>query len=102
MELQQVIDRESETDVYSVTKTVSGSDGYCILRGVTAGPQMRVKGYRWTSNASNELSFGVMTYTGLAQHYDPALVASILQADTAPPEASFNNVVDMLDWLNRV
>jgi predicted kinase len=33
--------------------------------------------------------------------YDAAFVASIQQADAAPPEASFNNVVDMLDWLNR-
>jgi hypothetical protein len=28
-------------------------------------------------------------------------VADLLQADAAPPEATFNNVIDMLRWLNR-
>jgi hypothetical protein len=38
---------------------------------------------------------GVMT-----AEYDPDFVASILRADAAPPEASFNNVVDMLEFLD--
>jgi hypothetical protein len=33
--------------------------------------------------------------------YDPAFVESILQADAAPVEATFDNVTDMLDWLER-
>lgn len=33
--------------------------------------------------------------------YDPDFVAIILAADAAEPEASFDNVVDMLDWLDR-
>jgi hypothetical protein len=33
--------------------------------------------------------------------YDPNFVADILKADAETPEASFDNVVDMLDWLNR-
>ena len=33
--------------------------------------------------------------------YNATFVAEVLAADAAPPEASFNNVVDMLDWLNR-
>jgi hypothetical protein len=35
-----------------------------------------------------------------ANDYDQDFVASILQADADPPEASFANVEDMLDWLN--
>jgi len=42
-----------------------------------------------------------MSTAGVADGYNAELVASILQADAAPSEASFNNVVDMLDWLNR-
>jgi hypothetical protein len=33
--------------------------------------------------------------------FDPAIVKEIKAADAAAPEAQFNNVVDMLDWLNR-
>jgi hypothetical protein len=33
--------------------------------------------------------------------YDPEFVARILNAAAQPPEARFNNVVDMLAWLNR-
>jgi hypothetical protein len=41
-------------------------------------------------------------YTSVAgSGYDPDFVASILHADAAPPEATFTNVVDMLEWLNR-
>jgi hypothetical protein len=33
--------------------------------------------------------------------YNADLVASILAADADEPDASFDNVVDLLDWLNR-
>jgi hypothetical protein len=33
--------------------------------------------------------------------YDSAFVAEILAADAAPEEVGFDNVVDLLDWLNR-
>lgn len=39
--------------------------------------------------------------TSGAEDYDPDFVASIHRADRATPEARFNNVVDMLNWLNR-
>jgi len=35
------------------------------------------------------------------EEYDPAFVAEILAADAAPNEATFDNVVDMLEWLER-
>lgn len=59
-----------------------------------------VTGFDWSSNATIGISLGGEYYVSAAD-YDPGFVASILQADAAPPEASFNNVVDMLDWLNR-
>lgn len=33
--------------------------------------------------------------------YDPTFVSDVLRADSRTPEASFDNVIDMLDWLNR-
>jgi hypothetical protein len=45
-------------------------------------------------------TFGGVYYAG-AEEYDPDFVASVLKADSEPPEAHFNNVVDMLNWLNR-
>jgi hypothetical protein len=36
----------------------------------------------------------------LVEPYDPALVATLLQADREKPEAVFTRVTDMLDWLD--
>jgi len=33
--------------------------------------------------------------------YDPVFVESVLQADAGPVEATFNNVTDMLSWLEK-
>ncbi len=33
--------------------------------------------------------------------YSEEFVASILEADAADPEASFDNIIDLLEWLNR-
>lgn len=33
--------------------------------------------------------------------YDADFVSDILRADSEPVEASFDNVTDMLDWLNN-
>lgn len=52
------------------------------------------------SNATTSVSLGGTYFAG-AHEYDPDFVDSILKADAAPPEARFNNVVDMLGWLNR-
>lgn len=52
------------------------------------------------SNARSGVSFARI-YTASGGMYDSDFVADILAADTAEPEASFDNVVDMLEWLNR-
>ena len=63
---------------------------------------------QWVGGGSTSVGQGVtiFVYSGdtpaaAQQEYDPEFVADILAADAAPPEASFDNVVDMLDWLNR-
>ena len=82
-----------------ITKTVSGSDGARIIKGST-GSFDPSRTYAFVSNATVDVSLVVVYYAGI-NDYDPEFVTSILQADAAAPEASFNNVVDMLDWLNR-
>jgi hypothetical protein len=42
-----------------------------------------------------------LTAPVLQDVYDPAFVTDILAADAAPAEEGFDNVVDLLDWLNR-
>lgn len=33
--------------------------------------------------------------------YNPEMVAALLKADAEKPEASFANVIDMMEWLER-
>src|SRR5260370_19911282 len=86
--------------VYPITETVAGFDGARIVTALSDSTSAVVVGSSWTSNATIGVSLGGVYYAGTSD-YNPDFVASILQADAAPPEASFNNVVDMLDWLNR-
>jgi hypothetical protein len=82
-----------------ITKTVSGFEGARILTALS-GVRATLLDLAMTSTATTDVSFGGVYYAGTVD-YDPDFVASILHADAAAPEASFNNVVDMLDWLNR-
>jgi hypothetical protein len=92
--------RDPRWHVAPITKTVSGFEGARIVTALSGGVSAVVKGSAWSSNATIGTSFVGVYYAG-ASDYDPEFVASILQADAAAPEASFNNVVDMLEWLNR-
>jgi hypothetical protein len=91
----------SEQRLYAVTETVSGSDGSVILYDI-AGAGMQVRGLEWisTNNASIGISIGGV-YFAESSDYDAAFVERVLKADTAPVEATFDNVVDLLDWLER-
>jgi hypothetical protein len=103
MAVQAVMERPPEPlarPLYPVTETVAGFNGARIVTGTTGTASLRLEASPWTSNATIDVALGAVYYSG-ASEYDPDFVASILQADTAPAEASFNNVVDMLDWLNR-
>jgi hypothetical protein len=89
--------------MYPVTETISasGATGATMVNDVIAGMGMNAIGMSyWSSNASVGVSFGGMYYLG-ASDYDPDLVERVLRADAAPAEAAFDNVVDMLDWLER-
>jgi len=82
---------------FPVSETVSGT-GAKLFGGHT-GTAMTTSG--WTTNTVVRNVVVEIVATSASHKYDPDFVASILQADAAPPEVSFNNVVDMLEWLNR-
>jgi len=87
-------------NVYPVTETVAGFQGARIVTVLSDAKSALVVGSGWTSNATIGVSLGGEYFTD-AQEYDAVFVESIIKADADSPEASFNNVVDMLDWLNR-
>jgi hypothetical protein len=101
MSLQAIDERERLPQIRSVWHLYQAVAG-CprIVTGLSANNSRVVTSFDWSSTAPIGISLGGEYYVG-ASDYDPDFVASILQADAAPPEASFNNVVDMLDWLNR-
>ena len=46
--------------------------------------------------------FCMAVYTGtVSEEYNPELVASLLRARSEEPEATFTNVIDMMEWLDR-
>jgi hypothetical protein len=96
-------------NLYPVAKTISGTAGACsaIITGVPSGTLRTMSGSEWVSNATAGVSFGTagvsvgrVYYVG-ASEYDPAFVTQILAADAEPAVEGFDNVVDLLDWLNR-
>lgn len=87
----------------------SNSEFVRIINGASsdyAGCVMR----EWQTVGSTTMTAGTTvgyTYSGTAAvfakegEYDPAFVARVLTRAQQPPEAKFDNVVDMLEWLNR-
>jgi hypothetical protein len=97
----QALEREPEHRfrLAPITKAVSGFDGARIVTSLTDHPNA-VSNYGIFSNATDSATFEMVYYTSTVD-YDAGIVASLLHADSASPEANFSNVVDMLDWLNR-
>jgi hypothetical protein len=89
--------------VYAIIDTVSGFFGPRIVTALSDSTIMQLdvpEGWL-PNNATRGLSFGCVCANSDLNGYSAEFVASILQADAAKPEAKFDNVVDMLDWLNR-
>ena len=88
---------------YPVFETVSGFGGAVTITSTANSTSLPVIVLDYWSNAMSGASLGGIyraVYADVEQ-YDPDFVAGILRADAEPPEAQFNNVVDMLNWLNR-
>jgi hypothetical protein len=91
--------------MYPMIETVPGWVGSVVTVTTSANSgSLHVIGLDWLSTTTTGASLGGIyraTYADAPEQYDPDFVASILQADAKPPEARFDNVVDMLNWLNR-
>jgi hypothetical protein len=85
---------------FPLIEAVAGFGNAQNLMALSGTNSRLVAGSSFYSNATIGISLGG-TYVVGASDYDPDFVQSILQADAAAPEARFNNVVDMLDWLNH-
>jgi hypothetical protein len=90
---------------FPITRTVPGFEGTRLLiafSGDTYSVPLYMAGatVSVSANAASGVSVGGTFYSGI-DDYDPDFVASLLAADAVEPEASFNNVVDLLDWLDR-
>jgi hypothetical protein len=85
---------------FPVIEAVAGFGNVQNLMAFSGNNSVLVADSSFYSNATTGVSLGA-TYVVGAGDYDPEFVQSILQADAAAPEARFNNVVDMLDWLNH-
>lgn len=93
----------SVRSVYRTFEAIPGFSGTVTFTDVAHSGSLHVVGIDWFSNAMTGVSLGGV-YPAVyveAEEYDPGLVTSLRRADAAPPEAQFNNVVDMLNWLNR-
>jgi hypothetical protein len=92
--------------IYPTAKSIAGSEWTRVLTAVSswtpypvAFPSVGIT-LTLTNAATEGLSFFTISYAGVA-NYNADFVAELLAADAAEPEATFDNVVDMLDWLNR-
>jgi hypothetical protein len=100
---------------------VSGSNGSMIANGssadfIVSGTVVNAGSYGSGISCGMTISHGttISTPGGVYQivevgmsipsgsfGYDPDLVSSLLRADLEKPEAVFDNVIDMMDWLQR-
>jgi hypothetical protein len=117
MSLQEVLDEERLTSRAQTVRafyTVSGAEGAQIINATTNHSVSIKISTQAVTAALERLMSATVTWgqqqTGVVPaavssveevQYDPDFVAQILQADAAPPEAKFTNVVDMLEWLDR-
>lgn len=98
--------------LFPVRKTVPGFLGTQLLTAfsdntfvvLSLETESRPKWGSYTlSNALANVSVGCTFFAGAGEYgeYGADFVAEVLAADAAKPEAAFDNVVDMLGWLNR-
>jgi hypothetical protein len=87
--------------VYRVTESIPG---YYSTPWSADTSSVRVIELEAPSTATSVFTMSYSYLVGLGEpvsDYDPEFVARVRGADAATPAAKFNNVVDMLDWLDR-
>jgi hypothetical protein len=106
------IDRPETTrpvrQVHRVTESIPGLYGTAWSADTASARIIELEAIA-SSTAVSSFTVSYMYFAGhgVAGHsepiteYDPVFVARVKAADAAPPAAKFNNIVDMLDWLDR-
>jgi hypothetical protein len=91
--------------VYPMTFTVSGTEGSRIVNSSSATfiilSDIVAPGMGTTIAQEYQIAYTSCTSWASDNEYEPEMVARLLRLDTEAPEAKFNNVVDMMDWLDR-
>jgi hypothetical protein len=85
--------------LFPVRTTIPGFAGTQLLTAFTGGSVDAPIGRTLVANTAGGVSR--VTIVAPIDEYNPAFVESILAADAAEPEASFDNVIDLLEWLDR-
>src|SRR5450759_5055702 len=92
----------NSTNMARAALTVTGgSAGSLIMNGTSNTTNAGTAWLDWSTTATPRPTLGV-AISGWPEpegQYNSAMVSALLQADAEEPEAKFNNVVDMLDWL---
>jgi hypothetical protein len=94
--------------IYPTARSIPGSEWTRVLTAVSgwtlysydAAFPLEERTFTLSNAATEGLSFFTISYAGVG-NYNSDFVAELLAADAAEPEATFDNVVDMLGWLNR-
>lgn len=100
---------------YPVRRTVPGFEGTQIITAFTSCnlDAEVVRSCTGTTADSTNFTVNFWTYTGVSipivkvalwpttPEYDQQFANTILAADAAAPEGSFDNVIDLMDWLDR-
>jgi hypothetical protein len=83
-------------------RTVSGNAGARIINGSNA--EYTIVGNLIGFGATVVPEYEVVcmgTFVASSDNYQPEMVERLLRLDAEAPEAKFNNVIDMMDWLDR-
>ena len=106
MSLQEVAHKHDQRRRHSAfgEYTISSYDAVRVVKSTNANP---VAYGQWFGGGSTSVSHSVVVFTygtvsaAVQEEYDPAFVSRVLEADASPNEAIFDNVVDLMDWLER-
>ena len=87
--------------VYQTASTASGT-GPSIASGSNAGLVVLcgTLSIAITGLHEYQIVYPEVPSFEVREEYDPEMVARLLYLDAQPPEAKFNNVIDMMNWLN--
>ena len=100
-ELDRLKDTRPVRQVHRVTQRIPGLYGLPWSADTASVAVLKMEA---ASTASTGITVSYVYFAGQNEpisDYDPFFVARVRAADAAPPAAKFNNVVDMLDWLDR-